>query len=79
MVGVVLQRMAECGARAVVVVPDQQHTWYPMLADATVRSYTIANQAEGSVFYRMHHQRGKVSFAFKRWAMRAVEVNFADK
>jgi len=79
MVGVVLQRMAECKAQAVVIVPDQQNTWYPMLADATVRSMRLTKPAERAVFYRMNHQKGKVSFAFRRWAMRAVEVSFADK
>ena len=71
--------MAECKAQAVVIVPDQQNTWYPMLADATVRSMRLTKPAEREVFYRMNHQKGKVSFAFRRWAMRAVEVSFADK
>lgn len=27
-------------------------------------------------FFRIHHQRGKEVFTFKRWKMRAVEVDF---
>lgn len=68
----------ECRAQAVVIVPDQQQTWYPVLADATVRSNQLSNQTEGSVFHRMHHKRGKVSFGSKWWAMRAVEVTFGE-
>lgn len=75
-VGVVLQRLSECRARAVVVVPDLRKSWYPLLKDATVRSVVLSQPAEESVFFRMDHRRGQVSFSFRRWAMRAVEVNF---
>lgn len=78
MVGVVLQRVEEYKARTVIVVPDLQQTWYPMLSAAIVRSRKLADLWEEGVFYRTNHQYGEVSFAFKRWAMRAVEVSFDE-
>ena len=33
----VLQRLAECKARAVVVVPDTRLFWYPLLAQAATK------------------------------------------
>ena len=76
MVGVVLQHIAECRARAVVVVPDQRQSWFPLLSNATKRSFRVAGPGDTSAMFRVHHQRGKVPFAFKRWGMRAVEVDF---
>lgn len=76
MVGVVLQRLAECKARAVVVVPDVQSTWYPMLAEAAVRTLPLSGKGEAGVFFRMHHHKGKSTYAFKRWAMKAVDLDF---
>lgn len=76
MVGVVLQRLSECRAQAVVEVPDLRKSWHPLLEEATVRSVVLSQPAEESVLYRMDHRRGKVSFSFRRWAMRAVEVDF---
>ena len=35
MVSVVLQHMQRCKARAVVVVPDDRQSWFPVLAAAT--------------------------------------------
>ena len=76
MVGVILQHMAECKARAVLIVPDQKHVWFPLLDEATVRSVEVYTVGDDTAFFRVHHQREKVPFTFERWAMRAVEVNF---
>ena len=76
MVGVVLQRLEECRARAVVLVPDVKKTWHPLLEGATVQSMVLANPGASSVFFRMDHLHGKVPFSFMKWAMRVVEVNF---
>lgn len=66
MVGVVWQHLAECQARAVVVVPDQKQSWFPLLAGVTVRSMAVSAPREDSAFFRVHHQRGEVRFSFKR-------------
>ena len=76
MVGVILQHIAECKARAVLIVPDQKHAWFPLIDEATVRLVEVSMVGDDSAFFRVHHQRGRVPFAFTRWAMRAVEVDF---
>ena len=78
MVGVLLQHLDECGARAVVVLPDQKQSWFPRLASATVQSRRLSAPGGTSPFFRVHHQRGSERFHFKKWGMLAVvEVNFA--
>ena len=76
MVGVILQHIAECKARAVLIVLDQKHVWFPLIDEATVRSVEVSTVGDDSAFFRVHHQRGRVPFAFTRWTMRAVEVYF---
>ena len=76
MIAVVLQHMHGCKARAVVVVPDDRKSWFPLLAAATVRSLPVAAKAGAGTFFRIHHQKGRESFVFRQWGMRAVEVNF---
>ena len=77
MVGVLLQHLDECGARAVVVLPDQKQSWFPRLASATVQSKRLSAPGGPSPFFRVHHQRRSERFHFKKWGMLAVEVNFA--
>lgn len=79
MVGVLLQHLEECKAKAVVIVPDQKQSWFPRLAGAAVRSKEISRPGGVSPFFRVHHQRGHEKFEFKRWPMRAVEVDFSKK
>lgn len=79
MVGVLLQHLEECGARAVVVVPDKKQSWFPRLASATVKSTQLSKPQGTSPFFRVHHQRGPEPFHFKQWGMIAVEVNFISK
>ena len=74
LVGVALQRLAGCQARAVLVVPEL--SWYLMLAEAAVRTFSLAGKGAERVFFRMNHHRGKSSFAFRRWAMKAVQFGF---
>ena len=77
MVGVVLQHISDCKAQAVVVVPDQRKSWYPLLASASKRYFQLAGPGDKYAMFSVHHQRGKVPFAFKRWGMIAVEVDFS--
>lgn len=56
MVGVVLQHLEECQARAVVIVPDQKQSWFPRLEGASVKSRTISVPKGDSPFFRVHHQ-----------------------
>lgn len=76
MVGVVLQHLEECQARAVMIVPDQKQSWFPRLARGLVKSRTLSTPTGPSPFFRVHHQRGREPFKFKKWNMLAVEVNF---
>ena len=66
--------MQGCKTRAVVVAPDVRQSWFPLLAAATVRSVPVAAKGGTGTFFRMHHQKGRVSFVFRHWGMRAVEV-----
>ena len=50
LVGVVLAYMSKCEARAVIVVPNTQISWFPMIEGAEVRSVQIASHGEDSQF-----------------------------
>ena len=79
MIAVVLQHMQGCKARAVVVVPDDRQSWFPLLAAATIRSVPVAAKEGAGTFFRMRHQKGRVSFVFRQWDMRAVKVDFRQE
>ena len=79
MIAVVLQHMQGCKARAMEVFPDGRQSWFPLLAAATVRSVPVAAWGGAGTFFRMHHQKGRVSFVVWQWGMRAVEVNFRQE
>ena len=66
MIAVVLQHMQGCKARAVVVVPGDRQSWLPLLAAATVRSVPVAAKGGAGTFFRMHRQKGRVSFVFRQ-------------
>ena len=76
LITVVLQHMQGCKARAVVVVPDDRQSWFPLLAAATIRSVSVAAKEGAGTFFRMRHQKGRVSFVFRQWGMRDVKVDF---
>lgn len=78
MVGVLLQHLEECQAKAVVVVPDHKQYWFPRMASATRKSRTVSICGGVSPFFRVHHQRGSERFHFKRWDMLAVVVDFTN-
>ena len=79
MVGVVLQHLEECQARALMVVPGQKQSWFPRLAGATVRSRTVPSFQGGSPFFTVHHQKGMTRFSYRKWEMLAIVVDFANK
>ena len=76
MVAVVLQHMQGCKDRVVVVIPDDRRSYFPLLATATVRSVPVAAKGGASTFFRMHHQKGRMSFVFRQCGMRAAEMDF---
>lgn len=78
MVGVVLQHLEECRAKALLVVPDQKHSWFPRLAEATVRSRSMPSFMGESPFFTIHHKKGMSRFLYKRWRMLAVVVDFTE-
>ena len=79
MIAVVLQHMQGCKARAVVVISDDRQTWFPLRVAATVRSVPVAAKEGACTFFRMHHQKRRVSFVFWQWGMRPVEVDFRQE
>ena len=79
MVAVVLQHMQGCKASAVVVVPGDRQPRFPLLAAATARSVPVVAKGVASTFFRMHHQKERMSFVFRQWSMRAVEVDFRQE
>ena len=80
MVAVVLQHMQGCKGIAVVVVPDDRQSWFPLLAVTTARSAPVAAKGGAGIFSRIHHhKKERVSFAFRQWDMRAVEVDFRQE
>ena len=79
MIAVVLQHIQDCKARPVVVVPDDRQSWFPLLTAATVRSVPVAAKGGAAKFFRMYHQKGRLSFVFRQRGMRAVEVDFRQE
>lgn len=72
-VGHVIQHLAECGAHAVVVLPDTPGYWFPRVRAAAVRSIQIPRV--GSFGYP-HHVDGVRDYIYHKYSMRAVEVDF---
>ena len=79
MTAVVLYHMQGCITRAVVVVPDDRQPWFPLLTAATVRSVPVVAKGGVGTCFRMHYQRGRMSFVFRQRGMRAVEVGFRQE
>ena len=75
LVGVVLEHMSKCEARAVIVVPNTQASWFPMTEEGGVPSVQIASEGEDNQFFRVHHQRGAEPYTFGRGSIRAIEVD----
>lgn len=77
MVGALIQHISECRARAVLIVPDFAGPWFPLLQSRTRGSITVSEPGDSHAFAYTHHQRvGLQPFVFRKWAMRAVEVDF---
>ena len=51
MVAVVLHYMQSCKARAVVVVPDDRQSWFPLLAAAIIQSVPVAAKGGAGTFF----------------------------
>ena len=75
MVGHIVQHMAECRARAVIVIPNVREHWFPRVHRATVRSLAIPKIGS---FGFPHHQDGVRDHVFIRYGMRAAEVDFRN-
>jgi len=73
MVGHIVHHMAECGARAVVIIPDLNEYWAPRVRYASVKEIVLAPLG---TFVFPHHRDGLRAFAYKRHGMRAVELDF---
>lgn len=78
MVGHVLQHLAECRARAVVVVPDIRPFWYSRLGQAATKSTIVPAKGQQGTFVWPHHRDGIREFVYANWVMRAYELDLAD-
>ena len=65
MVGVLLQHLGECGARVVVVLPDQKQSWFPRLASATVQSRRLSTPGELHPFFAYTTKEGRNVFILR--------------
>ena len=73
-----MQHLAEQRAHAVVLLPSVAGLWEPRMGSARKRSLTVSAPGDESVFFVEHHQRGPQPYAFTRWNMVAVEVDFSN-
>ena len=77
MVGHVVQHLRECRAHAVVLVPDIQAYWFPVLHHATTRSVEVAPRGASGIFQWPCPKAGTLrDWCYRSWAMRAVDVDF---
>ena len=76
MAGHVVQHLAECQARAVVVVPDTRPYWFPMVQLATVRSVQVAPRNGDGVFQWPCPSGNLRGWRYRRWGMVAYELDF---
>lgn len=78
MVGHVVQRLAECHAHAVILVPSTKAYWFPRVQLAATRSVTVAAINASGVF-RLPSADGTLrNWRYPRWAMIAYEVDFRE-
>ena len=61
------------------MIPDDRQSWFLLLTVATVRSVPVAAKGGAGMFFRINHQKGRVSFVFRQWGMRDVEVDFRQE
>lgn len=76
MAGHVVQHLAECRARAVVILPSVKAYWFPRVLSATTRSVEVAGINEGGVFVWPSAEGVLKTWRYPRWAMMAYEVDF---
>ena len=74
MVGHIVQHMAECGARAVIVIPDVKEHRFPRVHRAAVCSLAIPKIGS----FGFPHQDGVRDHVFMRYGIRAVEADFRN-
>ena len=79
MVGPVLQHLAECSARKVVVVPDTRPFWYPLLAQAATKYIALSARGQRGALVWPHHPDGLREYVYDKWCMKAYEVDFAGR
>ena len=73
----VVQHLAEQRAHAVVLLPSVAGLWESRMGIARKRFVTVAPPGDKSAFFVEHRQRGPQSYAFPRWNMVAIEVDFS--
>lgn len=76
MAGHVVQHLAECRARAVVLLPGIKGYWFPRVLLASTRSVEVASVNESGVFVWPSAEGTLRPWRYPRWAMVAYEVDF---
>ena len=76
MAGHIVQHLAECHARAVILVPDTNAYWFPLAQQATVRSRIVAQRDQKGVFQWPSKEGSLKEWRYPRWPMVAWEVDF---
>ena len=74
MVGHIVHHLADCHARAVVVLPDLNEYWAPRVTHAAVKELKLP---QTGTFSFPHHRDGVREFVYARHGMRAVELDFS--
>ena len=76
MAGHILQHLAECEARAVVLLPDVKAHWFPLVQLAAVRSIEVAAVVEEGCNQLPSPDGGLKSWRYPRWRMIAYALDF---
>lgn len=76
MAGHIVQRLQECRAHAVILVPGVKAYWFPRVQLASVRSVVVAAANTGGVFRWPSTDGTFKPWKYPRWSMVAYEVDF---
>lgn len=75
--GHIVQRLAECRAHAVILVPGVKAYWFPRVQFAATRSVEVVAAANAGGVFRLPSSDGTLKpWRYPRWAMMAYEVGF---
>lgn len=76
-----MQYLFEYQAEVVVIMPDFDGAWFPVMQHGCLETMMIADPGEQSVFVRDHHLRGEQpTFVYHQWGMMPARLDdFANE